>query len=140
MPNSNPSQNGKNPGWGCPTDQPDPTDLACTTIAIANAMNPSAVRISARRMSVPRGSLPLADGTEQAALDHQVSVEGVGLLEPLDERRARHKLTLQRVVVDILLPVGRLRDTPEQIDVVLFGILRDRRRRKDPSQHQIGNI
>src|SRR2546428_10657586 len=53
MPNSNPSQNGKNPGWGCPTDQPDPTDLACTTIAIANAMNPSAVRISTRRMSVP---------------------------------------------------------------------------------------
>jgi len=39
MPNSDPNQNGKNPGWGCPTDHPDPTDLACTTIAIANAMN-----------------------------------------------------------------------------------------------------
>src|SRR2546428_1503235 len=94
IPSSNPSQNGKNPGWGCPTDQPDPTDLACTTIAIANAMKPSAVRISARRTIAPLEVLSFADGTEQAALDHQVSVEGVGLLEPLYERRGRPKLPL----------------------------------------------
>src|SRR5437899_12358033 len=68
MPNSNPNQNGKNPGWGCPTDQPDPTDLACTTMATANAMNPSAVRISARRIGVPRDRYRLLMGLSKPPL------------------------------------------------------------------------
>src|SRR5262245_19790095 len=109
-----PSQKGKKPLRGPSVPQPMPmrSESATTT-------PPSRIRIDAVARSTARILL-----FQQTALGHQVLVQLLVLLDPLDVLGAGYEGGLERAVVHVLLPLGRLGDFLQVGYVTVYRLLR----------------
>src|SRR5262245_21686593 len=137
------SQNGKNPLRGPSVPQPIPSRSESQRTSTPPAINRSAVPRSAARMPPPVGRRRGAAWwllLQQAALGHEILVQLLVLLEPLDVFRPDGERRLQRPLLHVLGPLRRLDDLPEQRLVPLDRFLRHAGRPEDPAQHQVANV
>src|SRR5262245_22834052 len=119
------SQNGKKPLCGPSVLQPTPIRRESQRTRSPPAISRSAVVTSAVRMPPPVRDLParvLALLLQETALGHQIFVELLVLLDPLDVLGARRERSLERAVLHVLLPFRRLDHLLEKGLVPLDGI------------------
>src|SRR5712691_11247844 len=124
------SQNGKNPLFGPSVPQPMPSRRASKKTTPPNTNSTDAVRMSAARILL----------LQQPPLGHEVLVQLLVLLHPLDILGASGEGGLERAFLHVLLPLGRLADLLEEGLVPLQRLLWHVRSAEDPAQHQVMDV
>src|SRR4029450_8926554 len=124
------SQKGKKPLRGPSVPHPMPRRMASAPTSPPRRSSTDAVTMSATRMLF----------FEQAALRHQVLMELVVLLDPLRVLGAGGPRGLERALLEVLLPVGRVDHLLQEGLVPLHRVLGHVGRAEDPAEHQVLDV
>src|SRR5437773_10903225 len=107
------SQNGKNPLRGPSGPQPTPSRRASQSTRPPNSISTTAVARSARRILF----------LEQAALRHQIAMQRIRFLHPLDVLGPGGEGRLQRALLEVVLELRGVVHLLEEADVPVHGLL-----------------